>query len=255
MARDWGKHGAIAGYINVAVAVLGIGAMLWMPGHATLSPFVISWTWGVAALYFLGVILAGLLHLKAARIGVDASHDPPKTSSNRPLHSGHTTDLRGELLELYFHKDNDMVSFNERICVLMKVRITNHGTDEVAITRCGLAVLIGNFQVEGELRKNIPDSWRIKRKKESAALSPEYIETEIGPFLGESAEAEVYRKGVPRVGWLPFDIYLQENVDFPNAHFVLRLKDSLGGEHRIERLPSVYRIVGKLVTVPAMGLT
>lgn len=83
---DWGKQSAIAGYLGVAVAALGITITLWLGSRqpnqvisasgshpqnvagATVSPVL----WIAASLYFLGVVIAGYLHIKAARIATKA---------------------------------------------------------------------------------------------------------------------------------------------------------------------------------------
>jgi hypothetical protein len=74
---DWGKQSAIAGYLGVLVASVGIGVTLWlglrstqsMPAHtsqsgAAMSPVI----WVAASLYLIGVVTAGCLHYKAARL-------------------------------------------------------------------------------------------------------------------------------------------------------------------------------------------
>jgi hypothetical protein len=74
---DWGKQSAIAGYLGVLVAAIGIGVTLWLglrstrsvPAHtgqsgAVMSPVI----WVAASLYLVGVIIAGCLHYKAAKL-------------------------------------------------------------------------------------------------------------------------------------------------------------------------------------------
>jgi hypothetical protein len=255
VARDWNKHGAIAGYANTVIAAIGIAVAFWIRSHPPIqtaqdSPRTISWMWGVATLYFAGVIIAAVLHFKASKISASAASLPNTKSRKSP--SPLPVDLHGEVLELYFHKDNDILGFPEHTTVVMKVQLTNHGQDQATITQCGLTVMLGDFRVEGALLQTLPDSWRIQKRKESSALNLEYIDMPIGPCLGETPEKEVYRKGVPRVGWLAFDFYFQENVEFPNAQFTLLLKDSLGGTHRIYREPMVYRKTGEIVVRPAI---
>ena len=155
------------------------------------------------------------------------------------------TDLRGEILELYFHKVDDIPSFPSHIVVVMKAQIVNHGSDEVTITHCGLEVRIGTDALSGSLISNVPDSWRIRKRNEEV-IHIDYKHMLIEPLLG-AAQDEIYRKGVPRIGWLVFEFWNQENIDFPNARFTILIRDSLGGEHRVERKPMLYKKIGQIV--------
>jgi hypothetical protein len=38
-------------------------------------------------------------------------------------------------------------------------------------------------------------------------------------------------------------------IEFPNAQFILHLRDSFGGEHRIQRKPMLYKKTGEIVIV------
>jgi hypothetical protein len=127
----------------------------------------------------------------------------------------------------------------------MKVHIVNHGSDEATITHCGLQVSLGAFHVDGKVVE-IPSLWRIKRKRDGALLGVFYDETPINPCLGTQPD-EIYKKGHPRDGWLNFEYYAHEDIEFPNAEFKVLLKDSLGGEHCIRRESCVYKKTGELV--------
>jgi len=202
--------------------------------------------------YAASLLGVGLLYYLGRRTGVTGKKtQSPESllplaatpSSVSPL----SVDLRGEILELYFHKDNDIPSFQEHITVVMKVQLVNHGTAEATVTRCGLHVCIGQERLAGSLVNHVPDSWRIKKRKAAGVLNLDYVETQIEPCLGEAPEHEIYRKGVPRVGWLAFEFHVLENIEFPNAKFTLSFRDSLGGDHCVERPPMLYRKVGTLL--------
>ena len=77
---NWNKYSAISGWVNAAIAAIGIGVMLWLglrpPSPATnvasVQPgglSVMQWwvPWGAASLYLVGVMGAAILHFKAAR--------------------------------------------------------------------------------------------------------------------------------------------------------------------------------------------
>ena len=96
--------------------------------------------------------------------------------------------------------------------------------------------------------KNIPPHWSIRRRKEGT-LSFTFEETLIEPALGSEPHIEVYKKGIPREGWLAFEAYPWGEVEFPNAQFDLHLKDSLGGAHCIRRPSGVYAKTGEFMLV------
>ena len=89
-------------------------------------------------------------------------------------------DLQGQILELYFHKWGDVVSFPTRTTILLKVRVVNRGTVEATITGCGgLDVRVGKDSFHCDLVPSVPESWRI-RKRNERALNIAYIEEAIG---------------------------------------------------------------------------
>jgi hypothetical protein len=164
----------------------------------------------------------------------------PNQLSAGPL----AVDLRGEILELYFLGAPYMMAMTiSPMYVLLKVQIVNHGPDQVTVKSCGLHINIGDFHRLGEPAE-IPKLWRIKRKiQQTFSIGVE--ETPVTPHLGM---AETYQKGIPQIGWLAFTSY-DEHVEFPNATFTIHLRDSLGGDHYIQREPEVYKKVGELVVV------
>jgi hypothetical protein len=157
--------------------------------------------------------------------------------------------LQGEILDLYFH-NSDVVIPLQRMFVLLKVRIVNHGPEEATVTHCGLRVSLKDFRAAGEIYP-YPETWRIKRRKEGPYMVPVYEEISVEPRLGANPHAEIYRKGIPREGWVAFELYNSHDRQFPNAQFDLLLRDSLGGEHCIRRDPQVYVKRGELLITPS----
>lgn len=82
-------------------------------------------------------------------------------------------------------------------------------------------------------------------QKREEAFVPRYVDTSISSILGASSE-ETYQQGLPRTGWIAFELY-SGNVEFPNAFFTLLVRDSLVGEHWIERQPMAYVKTGEIV--------
>lgn len=163
-------------------------------------------------------------------------------------------DLRGEIQELYFYKPV-VLGVSIRTLIVMKVRVVNHGPDEATVTHVGLHVGLEGFQQDCAIT-NIPDSFRIKRRREGDfdLILPSYQETTIAPILGGQAHKEIYKKGLPHEGWLAFECYSLQDVEFPNARFDLHLKDSLGGTHCISRKSMVYIRDAELVVASSPAL-
>ena len=164
--------------------------------------------------------------------------------------SVHPVNLQGEILELYFHNENDLLGLPSHTYILMKVQIVNRGATEATITKVGLQVRIGNYVSMCDLVKQLPESWQIRHRDERY-LNMVYINTPLdGERLGVNSSEEIYRPAIPRSGWIAFELYAQANIQFPNAEFTLYLVDSLEGEHRIQRKPQLYIKSGDIVSVP-----
>jgi hypothetical protein len=155
-----------------------------------------------------------------------------------------SVDLQGEILELYISRTG-IIATPSLLYIVLKVRVVNHGPDETTIMGCGLHISLGQFQLDGEIAKT-PPKWHIKKKKKGA-FNLQYEDVPIDPYLGANPHAEVYRKGIPREGWLAFEVYLFGDAEFPNAQFELFFQDALRGEHHIRRLAGVYERTGELV--------
>lgn len=91
-------------------------------------------------------------------------------------------DLRGEILELYFRKRDDILSFPSQTTVVMKVQVVNHGPQEATITHLGLEVCLGRDQFMGTVVNRIPETWRIKRRDEG--ILAKFFETPSNQFWG-----------------------------------------------------------------------
>jgi hypothetical protein len=169
--------------------------------------------------------------------------EPEKAASPLPVN------LRGEILELFLHAENDLLGLPSRTYILMKVQIVNRGVAEATITRIGLRVRVGQFESMCDLLKEIPEAWQI-RKRDDRYLNMVYKNTPLDSILGAQPSEEIYRPGIPRSGWIAFELYAQENIQFPNAEFTLFLEDSLGGQHLIRRMPQLYVKRGDIVAVP-----
>ena len=113
---------------------------------------------------------------------------------------------------------------------------------------------IGEVCQTCDLVNHIPDSWQIKRR-DDRYLNMAYIYTPIDTCLGAKSSGETYRTAIPRTGWLAFELYSKEDIEFPNAEFSLILIDSLGGEHRIRRKPQLYVKKGEIVSIPIQPIT
>ena len=86
---NWNKHSALSGWANVLVAICAIVVMLYLglrqplqasqpnvatTGNPGVGPVMPQWLpWVAASLYAAGVIVAGILHLKAARLTTNSA--------------------------------------------------------------------------------------------------------------------------------------------------------------------------------------
>jgi hypothetical protein len=203
---------------------------------AVLEPYL--WLIGGALLWHL-VRTAYLLYLEdqaeIERLNALVTPPPKPEIESSPK----AIDLRGEILEIYFDKADDIPSFPSCTTILMKVQVVNHGPMEATITSMGLLVHLGRHQEIGELLTIVPASWRVKYR-DPQYMHIVYIETPVEPLLGHNPQSETYRTAIQRVGWVAFKIYAQENIEFPNAEFTLCLVDSLDSQHWIVRKPQIY---------------
>jgi hypothetical protein len=175
-------------------------------------------------------------------------HPPVFKEPGKPA-SSLSTDLRGDILELYFHPENDLLGLPSRTYILMKVQIVNRGIAEATITKVGLQVRVGQFESMCDLLKEVPETWQIRRR-DDRYLNMAYKNTPLDKVLGSESSEEIYRPGIPRSGYIAFELYAMENIQFPNAEFTLFLEDSLGGQHRILRMPQLYIKTGEIIAVP-----
>jgi hypothetical protein len=154
--------------------------------------------------------------------------------------------LQGEIQELYF-KSEGIPGLLQKMFVVMKVRVVNFGPDEAAITDIKLNVNVGESHLAADFVKTIPNDWRIK-KRITDLFSIAYDETPLEPpLLSAESEPQIYRKGVPKTGWIAFEWSGFSDIEFPNGEFVLFLKDSFGKWHVVTRKPMVYEKPGEIV--------
>jgi hypothetical protein len=217
--------------------------------------------WLALAAPIFSILAVGYLVFVSSRTTKAVSPTPSNSAmlpapSQPSLRIPSPVDLRGEIQELYFYKPHAPL-VSGKTFVVMKVRIVNHGPDEATITHVSLQAKLGDFQKNGEIT-NIPDSWRIKKKGtgELDLILPTYRETTIAPVLDNPPQKEIYKKGIPHEGWVAFECYDFNDIEFPNAQFDVHLKDSLGGSHLITRKSMVYIRKGQITvagqpTLPA----
>jgi hypothetical protein len=200
--------------------------------------------------------------LRTIPVSINPSLPPPLATSPQEIGaklaalpaSPKPVDLRGEISELFFYKENNVMGLPSHTYILMKVQVVNHGPVEATISRTGLQVSIGELCLTCDLVNPIPDLWQIKRRDDRYVNIVD-IYTLIDPCLGAKSSDETYPTAIPRTGWLAFKFHSQENIEFPNAEFSLILIDSLGGEHRIRREPQLYVKKGDIVAIPVQPVS
>ncbi len=172
----------------------------------------------------------------------------PPIYKEKPKAGTRSVDLQGEIQEIYFRNEDDRIGFPSRTYVLMKVQVVNRGSFEATITNVALQVRVGTFEAMCDLLKQIPDSWQVRHRDERY-LNMVYLHTPVDTCLGQNPPAEIYRPAIPRSGWIAFELYALQNIQFPNAEFNLFLKDSLGEQHRVQRASQLYIKSGEIISV------
>lgn len=226
-------------------AVIAILVFILSYQHDPNARMAFTYTVEACLVYLAGW---GIYHL--VRTPWKLNEHPPVFKELEKSASPLPVDLRGDILELYFHAENDLLGFPSHTYILMKVQIVNRGTAEATITKVGLQIRVGQFESMCDLLKEVPETWQIRRRDDHY-LNMVYKNTPLDSVLGtRPSEDEVYRPGIPRSGWIGFELYAQENIQFPNAEFTLLLEDSLGGQHRVRRMSQLYVKTGDIVVVP-----
>ena len=225
-------------YLCVAAGGLVIAAIAYLLNLIKHLP-----TWG-SPLGVLIVALAAFWWLGRA-LSRPQPITPPSEPMPEPASITKAVDLRGQFLELYLAKFDDLIGVTTTF-MAVHMKIVNHGNDEVTITECGAHASLGKFYADGKVLSSIPALWRIKKKQEG--ISPAAcLEYQIDPLLNTK---DIYKKGIPIDGWLAFEFFLiGEGIEFPNAKFDVSFKDSLGNSHTITRPPGVYPTDGELIRI------
>ena len=150
-------------------------------------------------------------------------------------------DLRGSVLNLYF-REVGYAAYE----VFMKLRITNHGLQEATVTECVLDILIGEDQSTGT-QIQIPATLQLETEESNAVGVIRVNHTALIPTISPD---DVYRKAIPWTRWIAFGVTAWGNQSLPyNAAFMVRMTDSLGGEHSIDYPPQPYIKSGEIVVV------
>ena len=155
-------------------------------------------------------------------------------------------DLRGEILELYFDRQCTP-GISLQVSILMKIRITNHGPDQAAITGWTLHFQLGEEIPRAAEVIDIPSVWWIKKWR-ADLFNREPIKEKIDVRLNELPTTSTYQKGVPQTGWIAFEYFTGEDIEFPNARFIVHAQDSFGNRHTFQRPAGIYRRLGQLMT-------
>lgn len=156
-------------------------------------------------------------------------------------------DLTGEVLGLYFARDEGFIS---NYCVFMKLRITNRGPDEAVITKWILDIQVGEDSYKGE-SKAFDGLLALKKRDGFLLLSaPKFIYEPITPDLTKVHPSETYRKPIPKEGWVKFEINDYTHEPPVNATFTVWILDSLGIWHHFVRPAQSYTKEGEIVPMP-----
>jgi hypothetical protein len=202
----------------------------------------------LALLFFCAILLANLLSAVAIKpstttIAPAPQELPAPTEAIVLPPIQKPVDFHGRFLEIYFSKPDPLPITS--YFVLVKLEMVNRGPDEATASFRGIVVSLPGYKRSGGVHQ-FPEWWRIRRRKPDTLL-PVYEELPCDPQLGLNPHEEIYRKGIPRVGWIAFEMYLPPTEEFHNAQMDIHVHDSLGGTHVIRRELGVYYVPGELL--------
>jgi len=169
------------------------------------------------------------------------SLSPPPPVPNEPK----PVDLHGDILELYFDRQS-VPGISLQVSILMKIRITNHGPDQTVITNWKLLIQLGEETPRVAEVISIPPVWWVKKWR-SDLFNREPIKETIEVRLNELPPTNTYQKGVSQTGWIAFEYFTGEDIEFPNARFTVHVRDSFGKGHTFQRAAGIYKRPGQLM--------
>lgn len=211
----------------------------------------------LTVLIFCALLLSIILLFVLARFMNRASSPTPETAhvmpENKPaseLSVTKTVDLKGVFNEmLFFRPITGMEAlFPYPYSVLFSLTITNVGTDEATIVNWNLGIWMGQDYLNGVLTK-IPESWRIRRYGSDLYNLNKFIDEPLEEQIDKLPKGEAFRKGIPRTGWIAFEVQAWQGELPHNAYFRIVAKDSFGTEHNFDRPAKNYIKAGELVSV------
>jgi hypothetical protein len=96
----------------------------------------------------------------------------------------------------------------------------------------------------------------IKRPDPASLLgSPKQTYEAVVPDLTKVPHSDPYRKGIPKEGWVRFDVMDYGSEPPVNGQFWIFLEDSLGNTHWIKRDPQSYKSEGNLTEIHDQNVT
>ncbi len=156
----------------------------------------------------------------------------------------HDVDLHGEILEMLYQTEYSGFGFHG-FKVLLRVRVTNFGSDPTTITNWRLRIDLGKDYWTGN-QEAIPLAWVIEREGPLNLLArPSLTLDEAVPFPAN----EPLKKGVPQSGWLLFGIVQSwlPRFEFPSGgQFAVIATDSFGSDNLIIKPCGGYAAQGKI---------
>jgi hypothetical protein len=211
----------------------------------------------LAVLIFCALLLSIILLFVLSRFlngsSSPASQAPPVIPTNKTASELAVTkavDLRGQFDEMFFFRPVTGMEafFSYPYSVLFKLTITNVGTDETTIVGWNLGLWMGNDFLGGKITK-IPASWHIRRYGTDLYNLNQFHDEPLEEKIDKLPSGEAFRKGIPRTGWIAFEVQAWQGELPHNAYFRIVAKDSFGNEHNFDRPAQNYIKTGELVSI------
>ena len=226
-------------------------------GGGTLTASIVKYLQSLAKVpqtNFLGYFIVGAIGSLTIAICIVGARWrvglAPKTNiqSGRDTSGGRTTtpkevDIHSEILQLHF-QSNPPYGYT----IFLKLKLTNRGLADATIGDWMLFMAVGAEENQCDSLGVLPTNLAVKRTVLSGTgfISEDQFE-QMTPNLGEMADRNPLKRGIPQVGWICFRVGGYDIEPAVNAGMTIYMTDSLGGFHSFVREPQNYKRDGEVV--------
>jgi hypothetical protein len=151
-----------------------------------------------------------------------------------------------EIQEVLFRQTGSLLMSNDLI--ILRLSVTNHGHDEPAAREWNLTVKIGRDKKDAKTTKRLPSNLLLRRKLEYGTTADE----SLAPDLVEMCQTDGFKRGVPKIGWIAFEMYAPSGAIPPyHAALAVTITDSFKNRHVGRLEPTRYTPPGEIHAIQA----